>query len=158
MIRLKPIKPKADPFNLRKIEAAVREGMEEAADETKSMLERTTSSWQNQPTFTIEQQSDGFTVGTNDPIYGYVDEGTKPHIITPKRARRLVFNVGGRAKTAPNVIGSTSGARGDTRVFAKMVRHPGTKPRNFTKIVQRQIQGQIPVIIAAKLGGAVGSE
>lgn len=158
MVKLRAIKPKADPFNLRKIEAAVREGMQEAADEAKAMLERTTSSWQNQPTFTIAQQKDGFTVGTDDPIYGYVDEGTKPHIIRPKKARRLVFNVGGRAKTAPNVIGSTSGARGDTRVFARQVQHPGTKPRNFSKLVQRQIQGQIPVIIAAKIGGAVGSE
>lgn len=65
---------------------------------------------------------------------------------------------GGPTIPAAVTSGSSSGARGDTRVFAKVVHHPGTKPRNFTKLVQRQIQGQIPVIIAAKLGGTVGSE
>lgn len=40
-------------------------------------------------------------------------DGTRPHEIRPKKAKVLVFNVGGRT------------------VFTQKVRHPGTKPNRF---------------------------
>ncbi|WP_327594709.1 hypothetical protein [Streptomyces chartreusis] len=40
-------------------------------------------------------------------------DGTRPHLIRPRRARALRFEVGGDV------------------VFAKLVRHPGTRPNNF---------------------------
>lgn len=43
----------------------------------------------------------------------YVDEGTRPHEILPRRAKVLAFGVGGRT------------------VFARRVRHPGTRPVRF---------------------------
>lgn len=58
----------------------------------------------------------------------YVEEGSRPHIIRPKRRRFLKFEVDGKT------------------VFAKQVRHPGIKPRRVlersfeeraTKIVER---------------------
>lgn len=45
----------------------------------------------------------------------YVHEGTRPHVIRPKNAQALRFNVGGR------------------EVFAKRVDHPGTKARPFLR-------------------------
>lgn len=45
----------------------------------------------------------------------YVHEGTRPHVIRPRNAQALRFNVGGR------------------EVFAKRVDHPGTKARPFLR-------------------------
>ncbi|MFI9026299.1 hypothetical protein [Streptomyces sp. NPDC053560] len=47
------------------------------------------------------------------PAVNYVLEGTRPHIIRPRRKKALRFDVGGQT------------------VFAKVVHHPGTKPNNF---------------------------
>ena len=43
----------------------------------------------------------------------FVHDGTRPHLITPRRASVLAFQVGGRT------------------VFARSVRHPGTRARPF---------------------------
>ncbi|MGC0418412.1 hypothetical protein [Embleya sp. AB8] len=47
------------------------------------------------------------------PATLYVLNGTRPHIIRPRRAKALRFAVGGRI------------------VFAQVVHHPGTRPNNF---------------------------
>jgi hypothetical protein len=47
------------------------------------------------------------------PAVRYVLDGTRPHIIVPRRAKALRFEAGGSI------------------VFAKRVRHPGTRPNNF---------------------------
>ncbi|XVV34944.1 hypothetical protein ACQPXT_13245 [Streptomyces sp. CA-100214] len=47
------------------------------------------------------------------PAVRYVLDGTRPHLIRPRRAKALRFEVGGRV------------------VFAKLVRHPGTEANNF---------------------------
>lgn len=43
----------------------------------------------------------------------WVLDGTRPHLIRPRRAKVLRFEVGGRV------------------VYTNLVRHPGTKPNNF---------------------------
>ena len=45
----------------------------------------------------------------------YVHEGSRPHLIRPRNAKALRFQIGGRT------------------VFAKLVRHPGTKARPFLR-------------------------
>jgi HK97 gp10 family phage protein len=54
-----------------------------------------------------------YVVGSPLEYAVYVERGTRPHIIRPKRARALRFVVGGET------------------VFARLVRHPGTKPHPF---------------------------
>ncbi|MFF2612378.1 hypothetical protein [Kitasatospora sp. NPDC058046] len=54
------------------------------------------------------------------PATRYVIEGTRPHIIRPRRAKALRFEVGGRT------------------VFAKVVHHPGTKPNPFLQRALRE--------------------
>ncbi|MDI9829683.1 hypothetical protein [Streptomyces sp. KAU_LT] len=49
-----------------------------------------------------------------------VIEGTRPHLIRPRRARALRFEVGGDV------------------VFTQLVRHPGTRPNNFLARALRQ--------------------
>jgi hypothetical protein len=52
-------------------------------------------------------------VGSNDPIALMHHEGTRPHMIYPQRSRALHFRQGG------------------TMVFARQVRHPGTKANPY---------------------------
>lgn len=47
------------------------------------------------------------------PAVNLVLQGTRPHLIRPRRRKALRFEAGGG------------------RVFAKVVRHPGTRPNNF---------------------------
>lgn len=113
----------------------------------KAMLEdfeRTVKTWEHKVKFKSGVES-GASVGgvrievfTTDKVYGYVDEGTKPHAIRPKRkGYPLRFEVGGKPKTEPNVILSTNGERGSATVWAQMVHHPGTKAREFTKTIAK---------------------
>ncbi|HLL36191.1 MAG TPA: hypothetical protein VK545_20440 [Streptomyces sp.] len=52
-------------------------------------------------------------VKCDHPATTYVVNGTRPHIIRPRRRKALRFDIGGRT------------------VFAAVVRHPGTQPNNF---------------------------
>ncbi|TDC23418.1 hypothetical protein E1265_12840 [Streptomyces sp. 8K308] len=63
----------------------------------------------------IEEGPRGLTgvVRCDHPAVRYVLDGTRPHIIRPRRRRALRFTVGGRS------------------VFAAYVRHPGTRANNF---------------------------
>ncbi len=49
------------------------------------------------------------------PYSGFIDGGTRPHIITAKGGGVLSFEIGGK------------------RIFARSVKHPGTSPRPFVK-------------------------
>lgn len=63
--------------------------------------------------------------------YGkYVEFGTPPHIIKPSKKKALKFKTGG-----------------DT-VFAKKVRHPGTRPNPF---VRNTIMTKLPKIIREEI-------
>jgi len=79
-------------------------------------------------------------VWTNNKIYGYLDEGTRPHIIRAKNAPTLAFNTAGFvSKTKPNSINTRAGrAARPPKAFPKQVMHPGFPPRNFTKIIQKR--------------------
>ena len=158
MIRLKPIKVKTDPMNLRKTERAVRAAMDDAKDFALGRFRKTTATWEHAVDFTATATREGYIIGTDDPIYGYVDDGTSPHVIAAKPGKMLAFSVGGRAKTQPGVIGSGAGARGDTRVFAKVVQHPGTAPRGFTEIIGREAEVELSFGINAALAGSVGGD
>jgi len=93
-------------------------------------------SWKRKPKFVRKRAArrgnriDG-DVTTRDEIYGYVTGGTRRHVIRPRKARRLAFRGGYRAKTRRRVLGShRGGAYGPLR-FAKQVMHPGTEAREF---------------------------
>ena len=71
-------------------------------------------------------------VETDDEIYGFVSDGTKKHDIRPKKpGGTLAFQSDYKAKTTRGVIGSSSGGPFGNTVFAKAVKHPGTKARRF---------------------------
>lgn len=115
----------------KQVEAA----MEEAANVALRHFGQTVQTWDHKPSFERTREWVGDTmavsVGTDDEIYTYVSQGTKPHIIRPKRAKRLSFQTGYRAKTRRRVLSSSAGGPYGERVTAGIVRHPGTEAREF---------------------------
>lgn len=60
-------------------------------------------------------------VVSHHPASVFVVRGTRPHLIRPRRRRALRFRVGGR------------------QVFARLVRHPGTRANNFLLDALRRV-------------------
>ena len=116
-------------------------------DDVKSDLlsdfRKTVNGWKTQVDFTartfIAFDSIKMTVsptGDGTKIWGYVNSGTRPHIIRPKRRGGvLAFRGGVRAKTKPGRISSGAGGSSGATVFSREVRHPGTEPRNFDTLI-----------------------
>lgn len=112
----------------------------------KKDFEATTKSWKHKPVFTVDVSTKGqgpaILVGTDDEIYRYVNDGTKPHPIFPKRAKVLRFQGGYSAKTSPGVIGSGSGGASGPTLFRPYVQHPGTEARNFDEVIAKKWQSR----------------
>ncbi len=60
-------------------------------------------------------------VGSDLEYASFVHDGTRPHVIRPRRARALRFTIGGRV------------------VFAARVNHPGTRPNRFLDRALQQV-------------------
>lgn len=122
--------------------AALNKAADDSANDILLDFELTTATWNHQPKFEklvqVGPDEIAVLVGTDDEIYGYVDKGTKPHIIAPKKPGGvLAFPSGYTAKTRPNVASSSNGGSGGDTVFAAYVLHPGTEARNFDKVIQK---------------------
>lgn len=144
-VSIHAITPKNLPSS-KEYKKAITQAVQKSANLVKRDYESTARTWssKNKPKFdVIVAEMDGeytITAGTDSLLYKWVDEGTKPHIIRPRKSKFLRFRVGGRAKTTPNVIGSDKGALGDNWRTADFVLHPGTRARNFTKRIKERRQ------------------
>jgi len=145
-ILFKVIKPKRlDEAAMRK---QLRNGLERMGPRLLRDFQATTATWEHKVVFErhtrVRMREDAvwLEVTTHDPIYGYVDKGTKPHMIfagiyTGKSNKRaLAFHPGSSPKTTPNVLSSGPGSVGGPLIMRPYVHHPGTKPRNFTKMIE----------------------
>jgi len=95
-----------------------------------------------------------FPTGENAKIWTFVDQGTKPHDITPKTAPRLVFPWGGPgsyvSKTLARPARTVSGGgyvKNPVMQFRKQVHHPGTEARNFSKEIAKDVEPQFKKLI-----------
>ncbi|HRA66251.1 MAG TPA: hypothetical protein PL187_09545 [Caldilinea sp.] len=133
-IQLKPILPKRKILDVIAVERGIEDALNDAAAFAQELYEKTTATWETDVTFTIRKTKYGRSIGTRSTIYTYVDRGTKPHDIRPKRADALAFQYGEarRAKTKPRVISSYKGSPGDQWARKQVVHHPGTEARGFT--------------------------
>lgn len=143
VIELKQVKPKR--LKPDRIRLEVLNELKSQAKIIVGEYGKTTATWKTQVQFdySLSTKSGDLTVvvapnGPGAEVYGYVDDGTEPHDIYPVRAKRLRFLSGYKAKTRPNVIGSTSGGSYGEEVFRMHVRHPGTEARNFSKIIEKR--------------------
>ncbi len=123
------------------------------------MFRDTTATWQHQPSFEINHEGTGrWSVKTGDTIYHYVDAGTVPHIIRARNVAMLRFRVPSTPKTKPRVIGSFAGSVGNQWVSKKEVHHPGTKPREFRRIIAQRAQAPTLARLRAALKQAINQE
>lgn len=140
MIKATAITPHT-PFNASVFRQEIKAEAKAVAADMKKDFEKTTRTWKHKVAFkdTSTESGDEATasVETKDEIYGYVDQGTKPHIIRPRKRKGLLsFKSKYKAKTTPHVINSHQGGASGKQVFARVVHHPGTDPRYFTRDIQ----------------------
>ena len=134
-----------DPERVRK---AITNGLTAAAKDVLTDFKTTTLTWQHKPEFEIVGSGvDDRTVGTDDEIYGYVNDGTPAHVIRAKNAKVLKFTEFYRAKTQPKVIGSNNGGPGGADIFRREVHHPGTTAREFDTEIESKWNGMLETIM-----------
>ncbi len=140
---------------LRGLRRELKQVTEEYARTVKRDLEDVVSDWseQNRPKFTVERRISPTEIRvfvrpykrrTASRIFGYVDQGTKPHTIRPKkRGGVLAFQWGGPGSYQPKTR-PIAQAHGPGKVvgggmhFAKAVRHPGSKGRHFLAAIHKR--------------------
>lgn len=151
------------PGRLLDLNTLARQEIEKTLDnEVKPALVKSheviVADWEHQPGFAARKyvRPDSIAVsvyptGENADIWEFVDKGTRPHIIAAKNAPRLVFPKGPYisktlAKPARTVAG---GGRfvDNTKVFAKVVHHPGTEAREFTKVIAEDISPEFKRVV-----------
>jgi hypothetical protein len=143
----------ADP---RKLERVIENALSAAALGAKADFGVTTQTWQHRPRFTIVRKTGERIVSTNDEVYGYVDHGTRAHVIRARGNKPLSFKTGYRAKTSPGRIASSSGSASGSNVFARAVNHPGTKARKFSETIARKWRKELPEIMQRSIDAEVG--
>jgi hypothetical protein len=141
------------PNKYRALAPQMQEAIAKERDREGQTIKRefgiTTRTWKRKPDFEVHVFPDGeMAAGTDNPIFGYVDEGTRPHIIRPRVAKALRFNTVFRAKTIPNQMTSREGVSSPPVAVRMEVHHPGTKPRNFTKLMAKRSGKRFPRNIA----------
>jgi hypothetical protein len=132
---------------LKQLDARIRQGAIEAgrktAREQVEALNEVTKTWENKVVFRLqEKQERGVTKfqiiaeGSEEAlrIFGYVDKGTKPHVIRPKTAEGVLsFWTRFEPRTAPVAKADVgSGRSWGEIVWVRGVDHPGTEAREFT--------------------------
>lgn len=125
-------------------EKLLLEAVDKTTTDALSDFKRTMRTWTTKITFSqmkarkVRSNIEG-AAGTDSKIYLYVTRGTRPHAIRAKRARVLSFRSGYRTKTSPRIIGSHQGGAFGAAAFAREVKHPGSKARQFEEeIAQRR--------------------
>jgi uncharacterized membrane protein len=129
-MKLIPIHPQGDLFNLSAVARAVTSTLIEATGDARSDLQKTTASWKHKVDFAISPIEGGFQVDTGDKIWKYVDEGTRAHIITPKHGKVLSFGPGSRRRAQR--AGPRSSRTGSTTPAPTRVSLPRRCKRNGT--------------------------
>lgn len=152
LLKIKALKPGKLP-SADEYLAAIEKATYKAAGLLLRDLEATVRTWDKKPTFDLTITRDGsdysVTAGTDNEIYGYVDQGTEAHPIVPKRSKYLKFSSGYRAKTRVGVIGSYNGGSFGSDVFSRGVLHPGFPGRKFTEKIQKRRQTTVAQEIGA---------
>lgn len=162
MVSFKAIKPHT--FNAHK---SIRTHLMKAVNDTLALAEkdfkRTTRTWETDVQFIVNKAhvvgSDvRGSAGTDNKIYGYVNHGTRAHMIYPRRARVLRFSSGYRAKTRFRTLNSTSGGASGAAVYARGVRHPGSAARQFDVAIAELRQPDfVNAVSEAMVKGTQGS-
>lgn len=155
MIKLVPILPKRrNQFDARRQQQAIDAGLKDAADGALKDFESTTATWSHQPAFTAKTQANGVLIGTKDDIWQMLEHGTRPHTIVASKIA-LRFPGTYAAKTRPGFIGSQSGGASGGPVFRKVVHHPGTVARGWSKIIAKKWRSRVAQMVQKRINEAM---
>ena len=139
----------------RNLPKAISGARKEIEREAMRRYRRTTSTWGHKPEFKalVDESDTGFEmlIGTDDPAWNWTDQGTRPHIIRPRVAKRLRFLSSFTAKTAPGSLTAGKGGSGGAVAFRLLVHHPGTRARHFTALIQADMNKEAPKIMRRHL-------
>lgn len=156
-VGIKVIIPKRAMAEPRKMAQAIKNALDGAAKAAQVDFNVTAQTWQHKPAFTIDSPSDfSRVIGTDDEVYGYVNSGTRPHVIKPRNGKVLAFGSSFSPKTAPRVIGSGGGSKGGGTVFSRGVNHPGTDAREFDQAKAEKWTDLLPQTIQRAIDSALG--
>ncbi|TXH48261.1 MAG: hypothetical protein E6Q97_25090 [Desulfurellales bacterium] len=136
----------------KRLRAELAGALETTGGKLKRMHEDVVRGWEHQPRFLVETRlTTTLLSATVKPdmrrrrealIWIYVNYGTKPHVIRPRKpGGKLKFQTGYSAKTAPGAAYNVGDgkARGDW-VQKDSVNHPGTEARGFTGTFTKQVK------------------
>ena len=106
-------------------------------------LDSFTRDWASQPFFEIRRETtrDDFTisVSTDDPVFNWVDRGTRPHYISARNDDRpLRFSQEYAAATQPGSLRSQRPEYSGGKVSKFIVYHPGIEARGFSEELVRE--------------------
>ena len=97
------------------------------------------------PRFRIRKQKYAREISTEDEPYPWADYGTKPHIIRPVRAPKLMFQKEYKRKTLTGKILSRQGGKSGPTVVADVVHHPGNEPANLSQTIAEKWDDELPI-------------
>lgn len=133
------------PLRFKAMMAAIREGLQEGGEMLLKQHERVTRTWKPPVDFDMKVsrvwpigRSASVTITTEDVRWIWTDLGTKPHMIRPKKAPRLVFPTAFSPKSKPRSLRARKGYSGGPLAYAMEVHHPGTTPRLFTETIRKK--------------------
>lgn len=140
-IVFKPIEPKA--FKVKPFTDELKDALKIVENGMLKDYQAGVKTWSHKPKFDVETKINpnggaSIAVDTDDRIYTYVHEGTRPHIIKPRKAKALRFQNTYTAKTIPGVIQSRAGGKSGSVVYRQIVKHPGFKGRFFSKPIKKK--------------------
>lgn len=123
-------------FSISKLEAEVRTATYKVRNDMIADLRRVVATWNTAVAFRsrIEFSRGDLVlyVFTDNKIFKFVNDGTKSHVIVPRRARALRVKFGFTPKTRYKDLNSSAGGYQGPFVLRKFVSHPGTAARDFT--------------------------
>ena len=130
--------------DIAKIERAINNALNETALAVKADFGVITQTWKSRPSFNIRSGEWERIISTNSEIFGYVDEGTRPHRIEPRNAPRLSFQSGYARKTVPHVIASRPGGAFGGTVYSLGVNHPGFEGAHSAEEIAKKWTREFP--------------
>lgn len=153
---LKPIHSKRNKNLAPRVRAELKAVYRKEAKTAKRELLLPTRRWSETPEMEIEEIGEfEQEISTDDKRYIWTNEGTRPHTIRAKRVPYLKFQRGFRSKTVPGKLTGRAGARFGGYASKKAVKHPGTSPRNWTKLVSERSQARLAKNVPKALARAV---
>ncbi|SRR5258706_1611243 len=94
-------------------------------------------------------------ITVDDEIYAMLNAGTRAHDIKPRSGGILRFRTPFRAKTVPDQIRSNKGALGNVTVWSHGVHHPGTRARNWDRVIGKKWRERIGDIFQRSIDAAI---